>query len=136
MPSSYARCAATIGQYLNELGKEPLPFPTWAVAFSISFYALAGTSPGTAIRHTNQWVSFQRLSTSCSHYAKWLFSSPSPLLVFLGSRLHPMHENTGSQAWKRPKKNGLLFGEGEPKETKPSIGAAQSYLASQFGSAG
>lgn len=69
MPSSHARCAATIGRYLKELGKEPLPFPTWAVAFSLSL-CLSRYQPRTAIGNTNQCVSFQGLSTSCSHYAK------------------------------------------------------------------
>ena len=117
MPSSYASCAATIGQYLKELGKEPLPFSPWAVALSLSFYALAAISLGAAHGHANQCVSFQRLSTSCSHYAKWLFNSPSPLLVFLGSSLHLIQGDTGSQAWKCPQ-NGLRGGGGGAQHTQ------------------
>lgn len=43
VPSSHASWAATIGQYLKELRKEPLLFPPWAIAL---YLYRSGYQPG------------------------------------------------------------------------------------------
>lgn len=84
MPSSYASCAATIGQYLKELREEPLPSPPPASAL-LGLY-LSASSLGAVHRHANQCVSFQRMlqalltmpggSLDLPHLC-WLFWAPA-----------------------------------------------------------